>query len=192
MKKIIFLCVLFAGSLFLFTKMNANQSPQVLPHTISSSSTPTPPSVGLPVTISIPSLGISTAVETVGMDAQGRMGIPMNNIDTAWYKYGYRPGQKGSAVIDGHFDTPTGAPAVFYSIDRLQKGNRIIVTDTNNASYTFVVTDVVSYPFDQLPMQQIFASNDMARLNLITCDGTWNRQEHNYSNRAVVYSVLQQ
>ncbi len=193
MKKVLFLIIIFTGSFFIFNKINASERiAKYRPAVTAPSPTPKPIPIGLPQTISIPAINIQASVESVGMDAQGRMGVPTNNVDTAWYKYGYRPGQKGSAVIDGHYDTPTGAPAVFYNLSKLQRGDSITVTDSNGRTYTFVVTDVVSYPSDQLPMQQIFASADATRLNLITCDGTWNRTEHNYSNRAVIYSVLQQ
>lgn len=195
MKKILLLLVIFFASFFLFIKSHDSGNPQSVASVVKSAvtpatPTPTPVSVGDPVSISIPAIGINTNVQQVGMDAQGRMGVPTNEVDTAWYKYGYRPGEKGSAVIDGHYDTPTGAPAVFYNLDKLQVGDAITVTDTNGRSYTFRITDVTNYPYDALPMRQIFASNDKPRLNLITCSGTWDRTTHNYLTRGVIYSEL--
>lgn len=195
MKKLLLLFIIFISSFFILTKIHgsSNKTETMLKsivHVPIDTPTPTPIPVGTPVSISIPAIGLHTTVESVGMDSQGRMGVPQNVMDTAWYKYGYRPGEKGSAVIDGHYDTVTGAPASFYNISKLQQGDTISVTDTNNRAYTFTITQVTSYPYNQLPMQEIFASTDKARLNLITCDGTWNRATHNYSNRAVVYAEL--
>ncbi len=148
------------------------------------------PEVGTPKVISIPKIGVQSSIEDVGMDSQGRMDIPKNNNDVAWYDLGYKPGQKGSAVIDGHYDTATGAGAVFYHLSQLSKGDKIIVIDSNKKSYTFIVTDIINYPFDQLPLKPIFTKNDKSRLNLITCEGTWDRKTHNYLSRTVIYSEL--
>lgn len=193
MKKITFLIIIFLLTFFFFSwtriTYNTGQLSIFTPKN-TPTPTPTPIEVGLPTTIEIPSLGVNAAIESVGLDDQGRMGVPQEVMDTGWYKFGYRPGQRGSAVIDGHFDSQTGAPAVFYNLATLQIGDKIIVTDSNNQKYKFIVTSVTSYPFDSLPMQKIFARNDKARLNLITCDGTWNRSTHNYSNRAVVFAEL--
>ena len=150
--------------------------------------TPTP---AIPRLLQIPRLGINANIQSVGMDPQGRMDVPTTWTDVGWYQLGYRPGEKGSAVMDGHLDDTSGAPAVFWYIKDLQPGDQILVTDNNNTTYTFVVSDTTSYPFDGAPMQQIFNTTDQPRLNLITCDGSWNRATHNYSNRTVVYSVLQ-
>lgn len=144
----------------------------------------------IPVRLSIPELGINTAVEQVGMDAQGRMDVPSNNVNVAWYNLGYRPGAEGNAVIDGHLDTVTGAPAVFYYLSNLHPGDEIIVTDASSHTFHFKVTDIENYPYDQFPLQEVFGAYNKPRLNLITCEGTFNNATHNYSHRTVVYSVL--
>lgn len=195
MKKLIILFLIFIGSFALFLRVHAGDTTQPIASIVQSTGrkttpSPTPIPVADPATISIPAIGVKTNVQSVGMDAQGRMGVPTNEVDTAWYKYGFRPGENGSAVIDGHYDTPTGAPAVFYNLDQLQVGDTITVTDATGRSYTFQITQVVNYPYNALPMKQIFDSTDKPRLNLITCSGTWDRTSHNYLTRAVIYSVL--
>lgn len=97
----------------------------------------------------------------------------------------------GSAVIDGHYDRATGAPAVFYNLNKLAAGDKIIVSDDSGHDLTFVVTDKELYPFDNFPLQKVFNTTDQPRLNLITCDGVWNSTAHNYSQRLVVYATLQ-
>ena len=144
--------------------------------------------VGKPVVLEIPSLHIKADIEEVGMDSKGRMEVPSTNMSVAWYKLGFKPGQEGSAVIDGHYDTNTGAPAVFYEIGKLNKGDKVLVTDKQNITYTFEVTDIQIYPYDQLPMKKIFASGGTSTLNLITCQGTFDEKAANYSHRTVVYT----
>ena len=148
------------------------------------------PSPGIPQTISIPKINVQATVESVGMDSQGRMDVPKNAVDTAWYNPGFRPGTKGSAVIDGHYDRATGAPAVFWNLKLLTSGDTIIVTDNNGKKYTFSVTQVAKYPDNNFPLTQVFAASDTPLLNLITCNGVWDKVAHNYSDRLVVYSKL--
>lgn len=148
------------------------------------------PQAADPQTLSIPKLNITADIEAVGEDNIGRMDIPKKVNDVGWYSLGYKPGEKGSAVIDGHLDTVTGAPSVFYYLSQLSPGDEVIVTDQNGKNLNFAVTDVQNYPFDQVPLQKVFASNDKPRLNLITCIGVWNTGSRNYSNRLVVYTEL--
>jgi len=145
---------------------------------------------GLPQTISIPKINVYAHVESVAMDSQGRMGVPTNPDDTAWYSPGFRPGIKGSAVIDGHLDKVTGAPAVFWNLRQLAPGDKITVSEDNGNSYTFAVDHVVAYPYNQFPLTEVFGDADVPMLNLITCNGIWDKNSKNYSNRLVVYSKL--
>lgn len=147
-------------------------------------------SPGIPVHISIPKIQVDTEVESVGMDSQGRMNVPKNADNTAWYNPGFRPGVNGSAVIDGHYDKVTGAPSVFYNVNKLSAGDSIIVTDDKGTKYTFAVDRIAKYPDDNFPLQEVFAAADVPKLNLITCQGTWNKETHNYSDRMVIYSKL--
>lgn len=143
-----------------------------------------------PQNLSIPKINVSAAVESVGQDSEGKMDVPKDVFNVGWYSLGTKPGEKGSAVMAGHLDTVTGAPAVFYYINQLIAGDIVIVTDKNGKDLTFEVTNVQSYQYDQAPLQEIFASNDKPRLNLITCAGAWNVGNRNYSNRLVVYTEL--
>ncbi|OGE26601.1 hypothetical protein A3C26_04335 [Candidatus Daviesbacteria bacterium RIFCSPHIGHO2_02_FULL_39_12] len=130
-------------------------------------------------------------MEPVGEDAGGKMDVPKLVENVGWYNLGYKAGEKGSAVIAGHFDTVNGAPAVFYYLSQLTKGDEVIVTDKNGKNYIFKVEKSVSYPVDQAPLEEIFAVNDKPRLNLITCFGTWDAGSKNYTNRLVVYTELE-
>lgn len=79
---------------------------------------------------------------------------------------------------------------MFWNLDKLKSGDEIEVTDVNGKSYIFVVTHQKSFDFDKVPLQDIFANADGKRLNLITCEGTFNKTNKNYSKRLVVYSKL--
>ncbi len=143
-----------------------------------------------PKSLSIPKLGIEAQVEEVGEDSFGRMDVPKGDGNVGWYSLGYKPGEQGSAVMAGHFDTVTGTPAVFYYVNQLIPGDKVIVADKNGRNLTFQVVRVEIYRFDHVPLQEIFASHDKPRLNLITCAGVWNQGSRNYSERTVVYTEL--
>ena len=143
-----------------------------------------------PKTVSIPKIGLTANIVAVGLTTQDAMDVPNNFVDVGWYDLGYKPGQQGSVVLDGHYDNFHGQPAVFYYLDTLSKGDQIIVTDQNGKQFTYVVTDNEVYPVDGLPNQQIFASTDAARLNIITCHGQYENSIQTYNQRTVIYSVL--
>jgi sortase A len=191
MKKVIILLffVLFLVALYLRFGGETSKSQEIIPvPTQAANPTQEPTSFGTPKRLEIPSLGVDTTIETVGMDAAGNMDVPKDPDNVAWYKLGYKIGSNGSAVIAAHFDKPDGSPAVFYDISSLKPGEKIIVTDDDGMTKTFTVTESTSYPYNAFPLQKVFNSPGESTLNLITCDGTWNKAKKTYSNRLVVYS----
>jgi hypothetical protein len=52
------------------------------------------------------------------------------------------------------------------------------------------VADVEIYDVQDVPRDLVFGRSDMARLNLITCNGTWDQASKSYDKRVVVYAVL--
>ncbi len=143
---------------------------------------------GLPVRLLIPKIGVDANVQQVGITA-GRLGIPSNFTDVAWYKMGPRPGAVGSAVIDGHLDNAKDARAVFMNLSDLKAGDDIYVKDAAGQTFHFRVIESDVYDYNSAPLAKIFSQNDgRAHLNLITCDGVWNEKTKNYSSRLVIYS----
>lgn len=144
----------------------------------------------VPQTLKIPTLNIDTTVESVGMDSEGRMDVPKEADNVAWYQPGYKPGTNGSAVLAGHYDKASGDPAVFFEITKLKKGDKIIVNDNKGKSLTFAVVRSSEYPHDQFPIKEVFGPSQKPMLNLITCQGKWNEEAQNYSHRGVIYAEL--
>jgi sortase (surface protein transpeptidase) len=143
-----------------------------------------------PKLLSIPKIGLTANVVSVGLDSTGAMDVPNNFVDVGWYNLASKPGQVGSTVLDGHSDNFHGDPAVFYYLDTLAKGDQIFITDQNGKEFTYTVIDNEVYPVDALPLRYIFASNDAVRLNLITCHGQWDNSIQTYNQRTVIYAVL--
>lgn len=144
----------------------------------------------LPTTLIIPKLNISANIEHVGTTATGAMEVPSDAAQAGWYRGSAQPGLWGDAVISGHFDTPSGRPAIFYNLRKLAKGDEIRVLSQEGKENIFEVVSVESVPYTKLAKELVFYSNKGVNLNLITCDGIWNPKDKNYNRRLVVYSTL--
>lgn len=144
--------------------------------------------VGLPVRIRIPKINLDAELESVGVTSEGAMDVPSDIRNAAWFNPGPRPGEKGSAVIDGHFGSKDGMAAVFRILYLLEKGDKVYVEDEHGAVTTFVVQGFRRYDPDADAVN-VFGSDDgKAHLNLITCEGVWDEAEKTFSNRLVVFT----
>lgn len=146
---------------------------------------------GLPATITIQSIGVSATVAFAGLKADGTMDIKKNPDETAWYQFGTRPGDEGSAVIAGHSGWTGLHGSVFNDIYKLQKGDKISVLDQKGHVKTFVVTGSRHYE-PTADASSVFQSSDgKSHLNLVTCDGVWVSATNSDSSRLVVFSDLE-
>ena len=144
--------------------------------------------VGLPARLQIRQINLNVAIESVGLTPQSAMEVPKAAINAGWYNLGPRPGQIGSAVIDGHYGTIEGLPAVFNNLHKLHKGDEIAIQDTEGAVITFTVRGSLEYD-PNADSSAIFNSSDgKSHLNIITCDGAWSNVTHSFSQRLVVFA----
>ncbi len=143
---------------------------------------------GIPARLTIPRINVDAAIEQVGLTNQGAMEVPKGPSTVAWYNLGPRPGEKGNAVIDGHFGWKNGIPAVFDELHRLQKGNKIYVKDEQGATSTFIVRELRRYGQNDRAGSVFTASDKQAHLVLITCEGIWNKSRKSYSDRIAVFA----
>ena len=145
-----------------------------------------------PVRLIIPSIGVNAPVEMVGILNNGDLATPTRSPwnDVGWFVSGPQPGEKGSAVIDGHLDRPGGYPAVFWNLRYIQVGERVEVMSASGKTLDFQVTRVAFYSPQAAPIQAIFGNSGGTYLNLITCAGDWIPSQHQTSLRLVVYTTL--
>jgi sortase A len=144
--------------------------------------------VGLPLHIQIPAIQVDAKVEHVGIVSNGSMDVPQLPMDAAWYSLGSRPGELGSAVIDGHVNWINNAPGVFKDLNKLKPGDKVMVEDDQGVTVSFVVRESRNYSPDA-DASDVFRSDDgLSHLNLITCSGIWNQATENYSQRLVIFT----
>ncbi len=154
--------------------------------------TPTPIREQPPIAVTIPKININASIERVGVDVEGRMDVPKDAFNVAWYEYGIKPGEVGNAVFAGHLDTVTGAPAIFYNLSSVEVGDAIVVSTEEGKRLTFTVVRKEIYDGNQFPLKEVFGASDKKMLNLITCQGWFDYQVQEYSHRLVLYTKLQE
>ncbi len=163
-----------------------------LASTQAKTSTPAPVDELQPVRLIVPSIGINSFIEPLGTLPDGDMATPTQHpwVDSGWYSDGPHPGERGSAVIDGHLDRPGGYPAVFWYLRNIRVGDAVLVTEKNGNQLRFHVTRIAYYTPQDAPLQDIFGNRSGNYLNLITCAGDWIPNQHQTTLRLVVYTTL--
>lgn len=195
-KNIFFIISLLLLASTIITVIRGRESKNVVSQQTSTTnvSTPTPLTaspileIAKPSRLIIEKIGVDTSIEHVGLAVDGRMDVPKEDMNVAWYQLGSIPGAKGSAVLAGHFDNPTGGPAIFFRLNELKAGDSIKVVAEDNTITEFTVTNIQVYKDATFPIDLVFNPNTESMLNLITCDGTFDTTAKNYSDRLVVFS----
>ncbi len=154
-----------------------------------SSVTPLTVARSAPISLSIPALGLTVPLITLGVNFDGSVEVPASPQQAGWFKLGPTPGQLGSAVILGHVDSYRG-PGVFFELRSLTTGDRVDVSLADGVVAEFAVTSVVMYPQAQFPATQVYGSRGFSALQLVTCGGVFDTQTRGYLSNVVVYTSL--
>jgi len=145
---------------------------------------------GIPLNLSIPSIGVDAPIEQVGLTKDGNLDVPKDGVYTGWFDIGAKPGEMGSAVINGHYGTwPDGSHSVFDNLSKIKVGDKVSVRDDKGQVFDFVVTQIKTYGADAV-VPEIFNRTDGSYLNLITCNGEWIASQKTYTKRFVVFTEL--
>ncbi|MFF3019395.1 class F sortase [Streptomyces sp. NPDC057939] len=142
-----------------------------------------------PQKITIPSLGLSSSLETLRLNGDGTMQTPKDPGLAGWYEPGPTPGSQGPAVIAGHV-TWNGASAVFEKLRTMKAGDTIKVTRRDKKTVTFTVNKVAEYPKAAFPTLEVYKNLDHAGLRLVTCGGDFDPKKHYYDSNVVVYARM--
>jgi hypothetical protein len=142
-----------------------------------------------PLRLTIPSIGVTTRLLRLGLEADGSMQVPVDFDRAGWFAKGPTPGQVGPAVIAGHVDSRTG-PAVFYRLRELRAGDTVQVERADGTRLRFVVEDARRYPKTSFPTAAVFGPAPWAALRLVTCGGDFDRSARSYRDNLVVFARL--
>lgn len=186
--------------IFLYSPFARAEAVPLPPNTATFASDPNEPSVmvgesyatnyapnpgDLPAHIAIPSIGLNSPVQQVGVNGAGEMDVPDGaTSNVGWYKYGRLPGDLGNAVMDAH------VYAAFKKLRYAKIGDEIRVTNAEGVEQRFVITDSRVYQASEVPMYDIFTDESHRGLVLITCARKFLPHANTYSHRLVVTATL--
>lgn len=171
---------------FILIRSNQNASLPLNPNSALDKQAEASP--GLPARLKIPKLNIDSSIEPIGLTPQGDVGVPKGIKNAGWFNRWPRPGEEGSSVIVGHYGWRDNIPAVFDNLHKLQQGDKIYIEDKQGLVTAFEVRESRKYD-PKARAKDVFRSYDgLAHLNLITCEGNWNKEKNSYSKRRVVFT----
>jgi LPXTG-site transpeptidase (sortase) family protein len=134
----------------------------------------------------IPKIGVDAPLVAKGIDGGGRMEVPDDPEQVAWYYFTAWPGEEGNTVLSGHVDYRGYGPAVFARLRDLTVGDVVEVWSEDGGTHQYVVTQSVAYEAEGAPIEEIVGPTGRETVTLITCDGTFNGGSVGYSHRLVV------
>lgn len=140
--------------------------------------------------LKVPSINVDANIIDVGLTSGGAMDVPKFAKDVGLYTSGVYPGQKGSAVIAGHVSSRDGSDAAFQNLYKLRSGDKIYIEKDNGTAIKFVVQKSQVYGINDRP-NEVFNKKDGTYLNLITCNGQWDRLRQTYNKRLVVFTAIE-
>lgn len=146
--------------------------------------------VGTPLKLTIPKINVAADIEPAGLDKNGSVAVPSGPTGVTWYKLGAKPGEKGSAVIAGHYGPwVNGAGSVFDNLNSLAIGDKVYIQNDKGDTLTFEVIKKNTYSANQV-VPEVFNKDDASYLNLVTCSGDWLKDQKTFTNRLVVFTKL--
>lgn len=144
--------------------------------------------------LSIAKLGINNArILNMGVLSSGELDTPYNIFDVGWYNGSGTPGSGGTLLIDGHNGGPN-IVGVFKYLNKLEKGDEIVVQRGDGALFTYSVVENNEIPLDSsddyMHTAMVSAQPGTEGLTLISCVGEWSQVRQTYLSRQFVRAIL--
>jgi LPXTG-site transpeptidase (sortase) family protein len=140
----------------------------------------------VPESIDIPSIDVEAPLMKLGLEKNGDVELPPYEKPkvAGWYSGSAVPGEKGASVIIGHVDTKT-APAVFYKLRQLRKGETVKVERSDGKTVTYKVDSIEQVHKDRFPTRRVYVEEG---LRLVTCGGKFDYAKGEYLDNIIVYA----
>ncbi len=144
--------------------------------------------------LSIEKLGIvNSRVLPMGVNTSGELDTPRNIFDVGWYEGSGKPGQGGTAIIDGHNGGPH-VHGVFKNLPNLQNGDTIKIERGDGEVFLYEVVENISVSLDEADKYMSTAAKTpepgKESITLISCTGEWSQQRDTYLSRQFTRAVL--
>jgi sortase (surface protein transpeptidase) len=116
----------------------------------------------LPLSISIPAIGVQSNLLTLGRTAGGRRPCRLRR---SW-------------------------SAIFYRLGALKRGDSVHIRRSDGRVATFTVNDVRRYSKQAFPTALVYGNTNRAALRLITCGGPFDASTGSYEDNVIVWASL--
>ncbi len=137
--------------------------------------------------LEIPSIDVAAHAVDLGLNRDGSLEVPKDYAEVGVWKRGPEPGERGPAVIAGHVDSKS-APAVFYRLRKLRRGDRVRWEGENGVTESFVVSRMEEHPKAEFPTEKVYKKTRRAELRLITCSGPADASGRRSLNNLIVFA----
>ncbi|MGA8789061.1 MAG: sortase [Paenarthrobacter sp.] len=157
----------------------AEQLPAVLP-------------ASAPVTLAIPSIGVTSELLHLGLEENGSLKVPQDTgqgAPASWYNGSPTPGERGPSVMLGHVNALGGHTGVFADLQKLKTGGQITVARADGSTASFAVYRGALYSKNSFPTHEVYGNTSGSELRLITCDG-YNPATGDFDDNYVIYAKL--
>lgn len=121
----------------------------------------------------IPSLGVASAIEPIGLTPGNALDTPKNPHNTGWYWIYDRPGAGGNAVFSAHIDYYPNIRGPFHQLAKLGGGAHIVVV-VDGRELVYEVISNQRYSMYSMPVGEILwpaLPQGEEWVTLITCGG---------------------
>jgi len=142
-----------------------------------------------PMRLRISKINVDASFVELGLSPNNEIEVPKSFERVGWYVHGPTPGELGPAVVLGHVDSYQG-PAVLFYLGQLEPGDTIEIDREDGTTATFRVDKLERYPQSNFPTSLVYGDIDHAGLRLITCSGSYDRQQQRYDQNLIVYASL--
>jgi sortase A len=142
----------------------------------------------IPVKLVVHAIDLSEEIIPVRLTSENIVDTP--SVHVGWYQNGVMPGNRGNAVLNGHYINTDLGTGVFYKLSQLKQNDEIDIVDNSAHQFRFFVTSVESVAVNDFPITRVYGRTEEQQLNLITCDGSYDMVRHDYTRRTIVYSKL--
>ncbi|MGE3286260.1 MAG: class F sortase [Pseudonocardia sp.] len=143
-----------------------------------------------PVALVVPALGLDSGpLLDLGLEPSGKLEVPPDAKDVGWFDLSPTPGALGPAILAAHVDWK-GVAGPFQKLDELQPGDEIRVRRADGTTAVFETYDVIRYPKDQFPTDEVYGDTTDAEIRLITCGGAFDATSGHYQDNVIAFARL--
>lgn len=141
-----------------------------------------------PVTMEIPTLGVSAPMDPQVPDSENVLGVPANPKRLGWREAGALPGAEvGTLLTYGHVVNQGYGRGSLYDLKGLEVGDDIVLRGGQGERVTYRVVDNAIVHKDDMPATEMLALDGRHRLAVYTCSGSPDATGHR-QYRVVVWA----